>query len=197
MRIATVALCMLLFSALVWAGIFRDDFEDGDLDGWQLADEGGDGKAEERGGELMVTDVNRSLATLVFFNNGQNLKDFQLTVDGKMAKSIDNNPYMWIVWRATDTVLAFNGYGPGDPIWISVITRDFRFFGTAKIPFVFEIGRWYHIKLEMKKAQVTLWVDGKLIREVDWKNQPLSKSGKVGLGGGGAEVHFDNFVITG
>jgi hypothetical protein len=187
---------ILLFPTLVWAGTWRDDFEDGDLNGWEEFDLGGDGKVEEKEGELVVTDISGGFVTLAFFNKGQTLKDFILTLDAKMAKQILRKGYMWIVWRFTGAAWAFNGYDPSEPIWISVFQPP-NFFGTVKVPFAFEVGKWYHIELEMKGAQLSLWVDGKLIREIDWKNQPLPESGKVGLGGGRAELHFDNFAITG
>ncbi|MFQ6043663.1 MAG: family 16 glycoside hydrolase, partial [Candidatus Poribacteria bacterium] len=192
-----VTLMLLVDSAL--AGTFRDDFEDGNLNGWEEFDLGRDGKVEEKGGELVVTDTNRSFVTLAFFNNGQILKDFTLIFDAKMAKAIANfDPYMWIVFRFNFGAWGVNAYGPGDPknTWLYVF-QPIQLFGTAKFPLVFRVDRWYRIKLEMKGVQVTLWVDGKLMGKVNWENQPLPKSGQVGLGGGGVEVHFDNFVITG
>jgi len=49
----------------------------------------------------------------------------------------------------------------------------------------------------MKDAQVTLWIDGDLKAQADWTDQVLlPKEGRIGLGGGGGELHFDNFVIT-
>ena len=70
--------------------------------------------------------------------------------------------------------------------------------GRVNIPLVFEVNKWYRLKLEMREAQVTLWIDDQLMAQADWRNiEILPEGGMLGLGGGGGEFHFDNFVITG
>ncbi|MBM3235594.1 hypothetical protein FJZ31_04780 [Candidatus Poribacteria bacterium] len=99
-RIVTGALLTMIFclATSAWAGTWMDDFEDGDLDGWQMFDAAlelgvvkeGTGKVEEKEGNLIVTDNNEvggDYLTAAGFNNGQsNIKDFTLTVDAKIAK---------------------------------------------------------------------------------------------------------------
>ena len=60
MRITTVGLFLLLFPALVWAGTFRDDFNDGNFAGWQEADFGENGTVTAKNGELMVRNLQSS-----------------------------------------------------------------------------------------------------------------------------------------
>ncbi|MBM3241199.1 hypothetical protein FJZ31_33365 [Candidatus Poribacteria bacterium] len=67
-RIVTGALLTMIFclATSAWAGTWMDDFEDGDLDGWQMVDYAvsvggvkewqGTGKVEEKEGNLILTD---------------------------------------------------------------------------------------------------------------------------------------------
>ena len=50
MRIIAAVLCILTLALPVWAGTFRDDFSDGNLDGWQKVQIIDNGKVEEKGG---------------------------------------------------------------------------------------------------------------------------------------------------
>ena len=41
-------------------------------------------------------------------------------------------------------------------------------------------------------------IEGNFSKERDWTGwQQLADKGEIGIGAGGAEVHFDNFMITG
>ena len=107
MRIVFI-LCILLIVLPAWAGTWKDDFEDGNLDGWEGVQILDNGEIEEKDGKLVITDIDGSLVSLAFFNNGQdNIRDFTLSVDINMAKAVTGNTYIWVVFRYTDTVFAF------------------------------------------------------------------------------------------
>ena len=82
MRVAMVGLCLLLFPTLVWAGTWRDDFENGDLDGWQKWEWPGQntGKIEETNGLLTVADINAKFDTVAAFNKW---------IDRKLVQQVD------------------------------------------------------------------------------------------------------------
>lgn len=190
-----------------WAGTLRDDFEDGDLDGWQ--GEFANGKVEEKDGKLIITDINRDEASLVYFNEGQKIGDFTLTVDVNMSKADAGNTYLWVTFRYVGTW--DNGKGSGSFAYLCYEANNstnvfsiFRWQGgnwewdVAKVNILlnFRVGQWYHIKMEMKGKKGKLWIDDELKVQTNWENQAdLSKEGKIALGGGGGEFHFDNLVI--
>jgi len=66
MRLTMIISLMSLLAISVWAGTFRDDFEDGKLDKWQKEVANANGKVEEKGGKLIVTDIDKGrLASVV------------------------------------------------------------------------------------------------------------------------------------
>ncbi|MBM3238187.1 hypothetical protein FJZ31_17990 [Candidatus Poribacteria bacterium] len=220
-RIVTGALLTMIFclATSAWAGTWMDDFNDGNLDGWQKADiavdlgvvKEGTGKVEEKEGKLIVTDnadvgiPNGGFPTFAGFNNGQNTKDFTLTVDAQIAKvTIPEDCWWFIQFRSGSDSFAINFYtvvGGTAGFAISEIRTNFpnpNYIGIVESPFVFEIDKWYHIELSMKGSQAKAWVDKKLMWQADWKDQPawLPESGGFYLGGWGMELHLDNFVLT-
>lgn len=65
------------------------------------------------------------------------------------------------------------------------------------MPINLTLNTWHHVTMKMEWANLTLWLNDELMQKVDWSDQPsFPKTGPLGLGAGGAEVHFDNFVIT-
>jgi len=147
--------------------------------------------------------MDRSGVTLAFFNNGQVIRNFKLIVGINMAKADAGNTYLWIVFRYTDAAFGIFSFEMDNwPNVLSIFKIEGAGFqwdiGMVDIPLVFEVGQTYHVKLELIGAKATLWIDGNLMTEADWSNQPvLPKDGQIALGGGGGELQFDNFVITG
>ncbi|MBM3237738.1 DUF1080 domain-containing protein [Candidatus Poribacteria bacterium] len=69
--------------------------------------------------------------------------------------------------------------------------------GVHEVPINLTLNTWHHVTMKMEWANLTLWLNDELMQKVDWSDQPsFPKTGPLGLGAGGAEVHFDNFVIT-
>jgi len=129
---------------MVWAGTWRDNFENGDLDGWQKWEWPGQntGKIEERNGVLTVTDINSNFDTLI------------------------GN-----VWRKIERI---------------------------KLPFTLVIGEWHNIKLNAEGTQIALWIDRKLVQQVDWRGHraDLPEVGEIQIGVAGGESQWDNFVLS-
>ena len=196
-------LCVLLITVPAFAGTFRDNF-DKNLDNWDLDLNGG--SIEIKNGELVIIDSSPELASNALMKNGNDIKDFKLYVDGIFIKELSANPwdYMCIMSRCSTDILdkgiAWVSFEELGRIPFVIITPPpaLQQLGRNDIPFLLQFNKWYHIQIEVKGSKLTLTVDNKLIHNVDWANQPmLCPRGSVALGAGGAEVHFDNFVITG
>ncbi len=189
---------LFLPACLSWAGIFRDDFEDGDYEGWVP-----NPKAEQiawKDGEVVITDTDRHTPTQLAFNYEQSLRDFTASFDCMMTKVLDNSPYIWLFFRINDedSIGAFACFLPHE-LWISMIKWAVNQYpGVVKIPFTTELNRWYHAEVMVKGKTVSMWVDGKLKGKADWTSwKILPESGEVVIGGGGAEIHLDNVVLIG
>jgi len=205
MKIIMIILFGLLFALPVCAGTYVDNFDDNDLGTWVI--DPLSEKVEIVNGEAVVTDLNRSVASGLIFNKEQEITDFAASFDGKATHLFGGNPYMWLLFRCSGDPKIFS-VAPmesfefdSDRIYTSIFVGNinaFQLVGTVITPMPLEQDTWYHIKVEVKGSKVSVWVDGVLMNTVDWSNQPqFPKSGSLAIGGGGAELHFDNFSITG
>lgn len=205
MRIIFI-LCILLIALPVRAGTYEDNFDDGDLGNWVI-DELSE-NIEIVDGEVVVTDFNRSVSSDLWFDGKQQVTDFTVSFDGKAVRFLDNSPYMWLAFRVIESDEAGLFVWPiisfeldKNDIWTSLLIgtlANYWFEGKVLTPITLKLDTWYHITVQMQGAIVTIWVDNVLMNEIDWSDQPrLPEAGPLALGGGGAELHFDNFTITG
>ena len=195
-----LTLCILMIALPALAGTFRDDFDDGNIDGWDIQTQGG--QIEVVDGEVVIIDADPGLASLMFFNDSQYVRDFELSVDGLFVRKLSNKTwdYMVVMSRAGDLGSAWVSFQAEGNIPLVILTAPpaLDAFGRRDVPFPLEFGKWYHIQLEVRGSVLSLTVDDEFVSEIDWSAQPmLSKEGAVAIGAGGAEVHFDNFSITG
>ncbi|MBM3212709.1 DUF1080 domain-containing protein [Candidatus Poribacteria bacterium] len=200
-------LCIFLVTIPALAGTFRDDFNHNKLNDWIFENFGG--KVDVKDGKVIIIDNDPGIASALVFNNYQdNIRNFVLTVDAKMVRQIDNKTwdYLCVMSRGgkvggIDTCLWMSIEAIERRIPLVVLTspiQGLQQFGGKDLPFAFQIDKWYTIRLEVNKDKITVEIDGKFIGENEWPNQPmLCERGYVAIGAGGAEVHFDNFMITG
>ncbi len=184
------------------AGTWRDDFEDNDLKGWKQLVQGGSIKVED--GHAVIIDFGFSRTTGVIFNDGQRIGDFTLTVDARMARRIDNQRDYICVWArdvlGQDPIRGFiwGSFHAMGEVKLALYNANLNEVDSVVFPTPFEVDRWYQIKVKVKGGRMSFSIDGKLIGEKNWTGwAQLAAEGEVGIGVGGAEVHFDNFVITG
>jgi len=201
---------MSLLATSVWAGTFRDDFEDGNLNGWQKWEWPGQntGKIEEKDGILKITDIDSRFDTVAVFNNRKHVADFTLTVDAKMTKANEGGKSNMEIWVRTaeetngDWRGVWNIYYANDKAFLRLYTllgMNERNVENIELPFSAKLGEWYRIKLGVKRSQLTLWIDEELVQEVDWRKHSavLPEAGEIMIGVAGGETHWDNFIITG
>jgi len=207
MKWTVIILFTFLCATSSWAGTFRDNFEDGNINNWQKWEWPGQntGKLEEKNGMLVMTDVNSAFDTAADFNNSQHIGNFTLTLELKMAKAFEgNSSFAQILFRGVEQNknwrLGANSYYASGEAFLNIFTLidgNAKEIGKQKLPFDFKVGAWYSIRLDVNGEQVTLWIDDQLIQEVDWeKHGVLPDAGIFQLSVGGGESHCDNFVIT-
>lgn len=200
-----VLLACFAYVSSVLAGTWADNFDKNNLNNWQISPE--NAQVEIKDGKVVITSQETGTPSAIYFNNGQEVRDFTLTVDSKIARGIDNNEdwdYMCITGRedADAEVCAWFSMEMQGNLPVVILHwpqgNCCQNFARRDIPFLFELGKWYHIQVDMKGDVFSIAIDNKLIAESDWSNQPmLPEIGMVSIGAGGAEVHFDNFTITG
>jgi hypothetical protein len=174
--------------------VFRDDFEDGDLEGWR--------QIAPPGGPVLWKVVDGTL---------------EISKPGTQSTGLTTGESYWSDYTIEFDVMPLEHHGEGD---IHVIARsqdiqqlfvfnvgDFcepdgicvqRVPGgdiTAQAPSeLLKLNEWNHVKLEAKGSEFTFWVnDQKVLSYQD----NAAKSGAVGVGITNYTARFDNFVISG
>jgi hypothetical protein len=190
-----MAALILLIGLPVWSGTFRDDFEDGDLDGWQQIwpnpEKGIVWKVVD--GELECVRMSQWSAGLV--TGDSTWTDYTIEVDAKLLQYHGPGDFD-LVARAgsNDDGYAFLvGDWVGQP---SVYVQKFPELGMeVTMPFdELEMNVWHHLKLEVGGRDFTFWINNKWI--VEYQDNTY-KSGMVGFGVANNTIRFDNVVITG
>jgi predicted DNA-binding protein YlxM (UPF0122 family) len=187
---------LLLGSALsVSAGTWRDDFEDGNLVGWEemLGETPGDWRIEN--GQLVLNQisswaVHQMLADVI-------VDDVTMEFDAQMEQIFQNILSIELYLRVPDNDHAvFFSIGLWNNQWLTIGTLWWmgRFENWKEAPFPFKVGQWYHFKGVAQGDEFTLFIDDKKILTF---NEGRITEGKVGFGGGGCKARFDNVVITG
>lgn len=193
---AVAILCAVLMAMPIWAGTWRDDFEDGQLAGYEelLWDVGATDWYIENG-ELVseVRGNNAAYQTL----EGIIVEDATIELDGMIEEP--DGPYvtiefaMHIADRHTFTNLSFGHWGAafrvGGGLWWNKKEQGWQHQG-----FALSYGQWYHLKGVVEGSRYSLYVDDK---QVFAYTQDRLESGRIGFGGGGCQARLDNLVITG
>jgi len=180
-------------------GVFRDDFEDGDLKGWkQLFPEGGLlWKVVD--GELTVT--HRSNFSTVLGMGDPTWTDYTFECDATLVEDFGPGDVDLFVREKWSEGMLF---GVGD------------FFGGLNIPFIqigdfmgawgenvqgvfdadfdLKLNRRHHLKVEADGRKFTYWINGKVaLRREDAR----LKEGHIALGAANYSIRFDNVQIEG
>ena len=195
----TLIIFVFLIAIPVWAGTFRDDFEDGDYEGWKVAL----GKWEVNNGVL----ITKNDADFTVIDLGEETwRDYTIEFDGKVKSHQGNYCIAGSVrsqqkdpkkgW-AYYCIAANTGFG--ERIEASVYIDLNQYFGMTRIfDFALELDKWYKFKATINEGKFNYYLDDKLVISTDWTDQPLSPNGIVELWTRyPGEYWFDNVVITG
>jgi hypothetical protein len=197
MKHAMIGVALLLLATSVWAGTLRDNFDDGDMDEWDLS--GAGDIWEVKNGELVIT---ARSSPVEFFIGETTWDDYTVRVRTRIVKhqstgniegssiSVRKEPESTYVFgfgnRGGGNKIAFAFYAQGDPT-----ARHF-----VSDPFEWELNTWYDLKLTAEGDQFWFYVDNRLV--IHYTDDVLPK-GRAGIAAGfsGTTAHFDDFSVTG
>jgi hypothetical protein len=178
----------------VGAGTFRDDFEDGDLDGWRQAHPADPMLWRTVDGELECTRQDRVSTILVIGED--DWSDYTIEYDVMLLEDLGTGDvdvmarYIDPVW--SHVIIFGIGDFLGEP---AVFTERFPDDVTTQKPFgPLELNEWHHIKLQAEGDNFTFWVNDEKI--IEHKDEAV-KSGSIGLGLANHTARFDNVEIAG
>ena len=192
MRI-TVMILILLVSLSCRAGTFRDDFEDGDLDGWKQIWPDGAMIWKIVDGELECVRMSQWSAGIV--TGEASWTDYTIDADVKLIRDHGAGDFDLLARANTND----NGYAflvgdwVGEPSVYVQRMPDLDMKETK--PFdALKLDTWHHVKLEVEGSNFTFWInDDKVVEYQD----DTYKEGMTGFGVANYTVRFDNLVITG
>ena len=221
MKRIMVMLILMFLVSLAWAEVFRDDFNDGDLEGWVVK-----GEASIENGELIIGFPPPDAGDIVVGLLGVVSKDYEVSVSVKIAEllfqpvianganiglrahSQDENEkrpplqytlsYNFLLGRHTD-----GRRGIGAAIWhVDKIVRlpdgriDGVHFGNKLLefsPFQFRMQQWYRLKVLARGNRFQVFIDNK--KMLDFLDDTYVE-GRIYLSSGhGNRVHFDDFEV--
>lgn len=184
---------MLLVALPVLAGTFKDDFEDGNFDGWQQFSPKNEIVWKVVDGELECIRLTDHSAEIV--TGEVSWTDYTFEANVKLLQ--DHGPGDFdLVVRLTTTE---NGYAflAGD--WVgepSVYVQRLPDLNMKVVkPYdALELDVWHHVKVEAKGGNFTFWVNNEKV--IEYQDDVYQK-GMVGFGVANYTARFDNVIITG
>jgi len=199
MKHIMVGLTLFLLVTSAWAGTFKDNFDDGNMNGWTEVGTGGTWKIEN--GELVI----RIFGGTFGFGIGESTwRDYTVGVRLKLVKHLADP--LWI--EVASLALRFAGfplgYGVGlgtfgatpKQLQVWYISPQGQGYNVKSVPFEWNLDTWYDLKAVVEGDQFKYYVNDKLILETTDNTFP---TGYVGIGVVGISViaHFDDFSVTG
>lgn len=192
---ASLLMMALMISLPAQAGTFRDDFEDGNLDGWGEILNLGGGISEWKVEDGVLTCRRPSDPSTFLLFGEKEWKNYSIEFDAKMVQKLSNYHAIGMDLRLQNTA---NGIwcairGGANNAHIQVWSNNKSVNQRIK-PFEFELNRWYHLKGIANDDNFEFYVDGELMVSLSDSHFP---TGYVDLDANGCLAHFDNVVITG
>jgi hypothetical protein len=188
-----LSICLLVVSAQ--AGTFKDDFEDGNLDGWRQGSPFSQTPTLWKivDGELECTYQN-SISTLLLTGE-ESWKDYTIEYDVKLLKDFGPGD-VDVIARSKNPIFShMMAVSFGDFVGVpSIFAQRLPGDVIANRPFDLEMNQWHHFKLEVNQENFVFWINGQIVLEIQ---DNFLKEGTVGIGLANYSAHFDNVIITG
>jgi hypothetical protein len=195
--IVTTSLIMiaLVFSSPARAEIYKDDFGDGDFDGWKILNFRGD-KSEWTVKNGRLTSRCPNLWSSVLLIGEPEWRNYSIEFDAKMVEIIDDSiNAIGLGLRVQDgfnTVWCAIGKGAAREAWIQVWNG-----GLVQVSwnrdFIFRQKQWYRLRGVANENNFEFYVDGELLASLSSSRFP---TGRLDLHASGCVANFDNVVIT-
>jgi hypothetical protein len=202
MRIRKIALLRIFAISLMipaissFAGIWQDNFDDGNADGWDEVS----GAWELKDGMYQQTDMVPEYQKTIL--EDEDMTDYTLEVD---VAILEGGPGSTSV--AAGVLLRTDDAGSaGYRFWIRNDTGGFQFSIWINDGFTHVItkaderaapGETYHLKVQIEGFNISAWVDDRLMFEDHAEEQELFPTGRVGLINYNAHCQYDNLIISG
>ncbi|MBM3241967.1 hypothetical protein FJZ31_37325 [Candidatus Poribacteria bacterium] len=206
-----VVLCALLISLPALAGTFRDNFDDGNFEGW-METFGGNPNIEPdwkvQNGAL-IGRRDSGWCVHLTIGDADRWRDYTIECDVRVTERIQNEwggilHYAGVVGRFRhENRLTHDG------IWVSlnlkvpptvwegvIVTQNnlWVWLRDVETPFNAQLNTWYHLKSVIKVDAFKFYVDDALVTSF---NSGAIPTGQVGICIGVCTAEFDNIVITG
>ena len=189
-------ICVMVISAQ--AGTFKDNFNDGNLDGWQKMEGivgGSEWKVEDG---ILKSSCQDTWSELLI--GEPEWRNYTFEYDAKMLQTSNPLYAMCAVlrdsWKNSTETAILSGLSSwqGKNAWLQVWFNDVN-LKEAKKGFDFQLNQWYHFKHIANENNFELYIDGE--RLLSLSDSTITK-GRLGLDiFFGCVVYFDNVVITG
>jgi hypothetical protein len=187
------------------AGTWKDDFEDGDLDGWEIYNaipvEKWGVEDGECSGEWLNADPGSFSVLVLKLESSAFWKDY--TVECKMKFTGNRTPFGYAGISFRDGRMMGSGScafdidarsGTASGWTRTAIAAPWKNVSKAPLPFALSKDTWYKLKIIAEGDHFEFYIDGKPAGKfVDDSNS----SGGVGLEVRNVHVHFDDIIISG
>lgn len=206
MKILTFLFALTIsFNAL--AGTWRDDFSDGNYEGWTVQNiRGGISEWKVESGELIAKRSN-DWSSFVILDESIGWEDYEFEFDAMFMESLNPNfTFIVINVRVSENSINFNSIGPalaynwqgqrGRIVYARGVkgAQDVNLVDIVEQNYPVEMNKYYRLKLSAIGDQYRLYIDNVLQREYNFAGY---KSGGVAIGAGGCIAYFDNVSISG
>ncbi|MBM3236896.1 hypothetical protein FJZ31_11450 [Candidatus Poribacteria bacterium] len=189
-------LCALTIAPCVMAGTFRDDFEDGNLDGWRQ-----EFPFEQKPTLWNIVDGELECErwdwnSTILITGEPEWRDYTIEYDVKLIEDLGLGDVDFIARYKSPVGTHLIYICFGDAFGIPAAFAQ-RFPGDVRTikPFdPLDLTKWYHLKLEVKDKNFNLWLNGKIVLE---HQDDVVKDGAVGIGLANYTARFDNVEISG
>lgn len=141
-----------------------------DPKGWENTPFAGAGEIEVRDGTLVL---NQGILTGVNWTNDFPTVDYELSLEAQRVLGIDFFCGLTFPVGTNHLSLIVGGWG-GSVVGLSNIDGDSANQNSTTHLERFESGRWYALKLRVVSTNITVWLDGKQIIDLDTREKRLS-----------------------
>ena len=214
-KLTMIGMTLFLLVTSVWAGTLRDNFDDGNADGWRtfkgrannaLIDQSAQWVVEN--GELVSTSKNVCTWSSIFGIGDNTWKDYEFEFQFRIENVFPagcgavrplvgfgvhfDNPDEFIINGLDVVVLERNGVFDG-----VICERFFRggYTSVGKVGNIsIEQGEWHTARTVVKGNRYQMFINNQLLCDTKYD---LPDAGAIGLMEKNCAVHFDNIVVTG
>jgi hypothetical protein len=199
MKRTIIFLMLVLLSTSVWAGTFRDDFNDGKIHRWWFQE--GEGIWKVENGELVFQSQGDASGLIL---GKTTWKDYTVGVRAKIVKNQTHREFIegiGIIGRThSKTKSYFFGFAlaplSGKRVLIFNVDGSLIIQKPVGKAFQWRLDTWYNLRVVARESQFELYIDDTLMLEYTDEKYP---SGKIGIVGSYefTSAHFDDFFVTG